>query len=171
MENVLILHTFGSGLLKEGNKKRSMHHYQKAMDIMNSNPDEKFHSQVSELKHSLGMNMARYYSSCKDADKTITIHRWFLRNCNRDTVVINYILCLGRNFTNCYEHEYAIEVLEGFVDMLETFEMSDQVIFLNCLIVSYAHRGELIKATAANDTLSLLTSVFGLTNLYNSGQI
>jgi hypothetical protein len=55
--------------------------------------------------------------------------------------------------------------------MLETFEMSDQVIFLNCLIVSYAHRGELIKATAANDKLSLLTSVFGLTNLYNSGQI
>ena len=171
-ENVLILHAFGTGLLKEGNTKRSMLYYQKAMDIMNSNPDEEFHSQVSELKDSLGMNLARAYSRCKDADKTITIHRWFLQNCNRNKAVINYILYLGRNFTTWNEHEYAIEVFEGFVDMLETFEMRDRVIFLNCLIVSYTYHGELIKATAVNDKLRLLTrSAFGLTNLYNSGQI
>jgi len=53
---MLILHAFGSAVLRDNNKKSAMHYYQKAMDIMISNLNEDFHSRVSELKYSLAMN-------------------------------------------------------------------------------------------------------------------
>jgi len=144
-ENVLILHAFGSAVLRDNNKKSAMHYYQKAMDIMNSNPNEEFHSRVSELKYSLAMNLARTYSFYEDSDRTITVHRWLLRNCKRNKVLtsLSYILYVSRNFTKKNEHEYAIEVLEGFVDTLETFKMTDRVTFLNCLIISCTYNGDL----------------------------
>ena len=77
--------------------------------------------------------------------KAISTHRWFLANSNRDKVDAEYLGILSCNFNISKNFEYTIEVLEGFMDMFETFKEGDQLELLVHLIEAYIDSDKLVK--------------------------
>ena len=83
------------------------------------------------------MNLAGSYSEVVDMSKGIYSHKWFLQRCNRVEVMALYPNCLSRNFSQFGKHEFTIEVLEEFMDVLETFEEKDELELIVYLIEAY----------------------------------
>jgi len=104
-------------------------------------------SQIQKsLMPKIGVYLAYLYSEGRDAEKTI--HIWYLENCSRDGVTADYLIQLSHNLNLFKTFEYTIEVLEGSMDMMETFEEEEQA--ETKLIRAYIGCGEFLKTKAAH---------------------
>ena len=101
--------------------------------------------------------------------KAISTHRWFLANSNRDKVDAEYLGILSCNFNISKNFEYTIEVLEGFMDMFETFKEGDQLELLVHLIEAYIDSDELVKAKTVIGTICLKIADYAI--FYYSGRV
>lgn len=176
--DVLIHYIFGTASME---LKRSawgdctVYHYQRAMDIINSNNDRKFHTQISYLKVSFGQRLAVLYSDKGDMEKSISSYRWFLEIFNRDEMEVTDALQLCENFSEFKRYDYAIGVLEGYIDMLESIKEEEQVAIVSGLIEAYMNYGEWAKAKTVQERLrSTQAGTSHVTSeilLYMSGRI
>jgi tetratricopeptide (TPR) repeat protein len=111
-----------------------------------------------EFKHSfkagIEEHLALLYSDAgRDMEGAISSHRCFLANCNRDEITANYMIQLSDNFDEFNEYEYTIEVLEGSMDVMETFEDEDKAQAESYLVRAYFECYEFLKAKATDETL------------------
>jgi len=95
------------------------------------------------------VHLAALYSNGRDMEKAISSNRWFLENCNRHEVKAIYVILLSDDFDRFEKLEYTIEVLEGSMDLMETFVEKDQVQIIIRLVCAYIGCGEFLKATSA----------------------
>jgi len=103
------------------------------------------------FKSAIEMYLASLYSKGRDMEKAISSHRGFLENCFRHEVTAKYVICLSGNFNQFKKFEYAIEVLEGSMDMIKTVEESDQAKIIFYLIDAYIGCGEFLKAKIVDE--------------------
>ena len=95
------------------------------------------------------MNLAVLWSADRgDMDKSISSHRWLLEICSHHEVTAKYVIQLSFNFNRHDKFEYAMEVLEGSMDMMKTLE--DEVLAETNLIFAYIGCGEFLKAKATH---------------------
>ena len=94
------------------------------------------------------MQLAGSYSEGRDMEKAISSHRWFLENGNRHRVAAICVITISHNFNRFKKFDYAIEVLEGCIDMMETLE--EKVQAETNLVRAYIGCGEFLKAKAAH---------------------
>ena len=110
------------------------------------------------MKTTVGMNLAGLYSDGGDMSKAITSHRWFLEHCSQIEVTALYLNRLSRNFSQCGEYEYTIEVLEEFMDVTEKVEEEDKESLRFRLLEAYLECNEFLKAKALNEKLRSMSS-------------
>ena len=151
------------------------YHYQRAMDIMKTNNDGKFHTRISYLKVSVGQRLAVLYSDKGDMAKSISSYRWFLENFKQAEMEVPNVLQLCENFSDFKRYDYAIGILEGYIDMLKSFKEEEQVAVVFGLTEAYINYGELTKAKAVQERLRSTQAgtshVTSETLLYMSGRI
>ena len=146
-EDAYILFAFGS--VSKICMERAIHYYERAKERMED--DANAGNQRQNLKpvmSTIGYNLVLLYSHGCDMEKAISSHRWFLVNGNRDQVSPDYLINLSRNFNRFDRFEYTIEVLEGFMDMMETVE--EKNVLTECLICAYIGCGDFLNANAAH---------------------
>jgi len=151
-KDVHILHAFGcannTNSKDEAAVERAIHYYERAKErIEEANAGDQSQSRNSS-KLAIGMNLAVLYSADRDMEKAISSHRWLLVNCSRHQVSADYVIELSSNFNRFEKFEYAIEVMEEFMDMMETFEEEFQA--ESNLICAYIGCGDFPKAKAVN---------------------
>jgi len=97
------------------------------------------------------MSLAILYSDGPEdtMEKTISSHRLFLAQCSRHQVTADYLMNISHNFNEYKKFEYAIEVLEGCMDMMETWKEEGQAEIY--FIAAYVGCGEFLKAKTANE--------------------
>ena len=156
-EAIHILVSFGIAY-QEGDKSEengnyrdlAIHYFERALEAMHLIKDDRFQVEIRSSKLNLMTNcLALTYANGRDTEKTISTHRWALANCNRDELDPEYLIQLFTKFMKYKEYNYAIEVLEDFVDRPpETFK--EQVIFFyrSRLIETYMECNEFLKARA-----------------------
>ena len=150
-KEVVVLTTFGMMNKKSSQKEMcldlAIDYYERAFKVLTSIQDEAFQAQ-NTFKIEVGMSLAHLFSEGRDMEKSISSHRWLIANCNRDQVTANYMIQLSHNFSRFEKYEYMIEVLEGSMHMMKTFDEDFQAEMY--LIEAYIGRGEFLKAKAAN---------------------
>jgi len=146
---------------------RAIDYYERAKERMEEVSSDRHETQEYIIPE-IGMHLALLYSHGRDMEKAMSSHRWFLANCNRHQVAANYVIDLSYNFNQFEKFEYTIEVLEGSMDGMKTFEEEVQV-ETNC-IVAYIGCGEFLKAKVTDETRRS-TDVNHLTAGMQSGRI
>jgi len=151
-KDAYILYAFGHAKYhcseEETRLNRVIHYYERAKERMeDSNADDQPEAQM-KLKSEIGMHLALLYSDDRDMEKAISSYRWLLVNCNRHNIEAVCVNLLSRNFNQFKKFEYTIEVLEGSMDMMETFNEKIQAEI--SLIYAYIGCGEFLKAKAAH---------------------
>ena len=134
--------------------QRVIDYYERAKERMeDASYYEQYHSRISMMKATIGYNLPQLYSEGRDMEKAISSHRWLLENCNSNCheYPANYVIHLSGNFIRFEKFEYAIEVLEGSMDMIERFEEEFQAASLIYLVDAYIGCGEFLKAKAADE--------------------
>jgi hypothetical protein len=128
--------------------ERTIHYFERTKEqieeVNADGPSPK--SVMSEIE----MHLALLYSDGRDMEKTISSHRLFLEICSHHEVTAKYLIQLSSNFNQFVKFEYAIEVLEGSMDMMKTLE--DEAQAKNNLITAYTAHGEFLKAKATHET-------------------
>jgi hypothetical protein len=89
------------------------------------------------------MQLALLYSNGRHMEKSISSHRGFLENCNRDQVTAVYVIQISHNFKRFEKSVYAIEVLEGSMDMMETVREKAR---LGLKTTSFAHTSDVASS-------------------------
>ena len=158
-EDLEILHAFGAANNASPHDEacfnRAIHYYEKAKerieDAYANAIDQYQHriimiKRITMIKITIGMNLPQLYAG-RDMEKTISSYRWLLANCSRSEVTAQYVIQLSNHFNRCEKFEYAMEVLEGSLHMVKTFEEEYQAEIL--LITAYIGCGEFLKAKAA----------------------
>jgi len=152
-KEVVVLTTFGMMNKKSSQKEMcldlAIDYYERSFKVLTSIQDEAFQAQ-NTYKIEVGVSLAHLFSEGRDMEKAISSHRWLLANCNHDQVTANYMIQLSHNFIRFEKYEYMIEVLEGSMDMMKTFDEEFQAEMY--LIEAYIGCGEFLKAKAANET-------------------
>jgi len=148
-----VLTAFGranyDGSEDETRLNRAIDYYERAKERMeDSNSNYYRHQKQKSLKSEIGMCLGPLYSDGRDMEKAISSHRWYFENCSRHEVKAMYVIYLSGNFNRFEKFEYAIEVLEGSMDLMETVEDEAQA-EIN-LITAYIGCGEFLKAKAAD---------------------
>ena len=154
-EDALVLYAFGCAIQLDSKDEicfeRAIHYYERAKERIDADADadvdDRRQTQKS-LKSQIGMNLAGLYSEGRDMEKAISLHRWLLENGNRHEVVAGYVVNISDQFNRFDKFEYTIEVLEGSMDMMETFEL--EILADVYLIRAYIGCGEFLKAKAAH---------------------
>ena len=124
-EDVLVLHMFGSATYngsKDGTE-RTIHCFEKVKERMKDSNANGPCPAPKSVKSGIEMHLALLYSDGRDMEKAIASHRWLLAHCNRHEVVKKYLTHLSSNFNRFENFEYVIELLEGFMDMMETVQV------------------------------------------------
>jgi len=135
-------------------REPAIDYFERAKERMeDANGGDRLQTQML-LKSKIGFCLPGLYSNGRDMEKAISSHRWLLENCSRhEEVTAGYVLYLSSNLNQFEKFEYAIEILEGSMDMMKTFE--DEVhqvkkIIYRQLIHAYIGCGEFLKAKGAN---------------------
>jgi len=173
VEDVLVLHAFGRANYECSKDEicydRSIDYFERAKErvgVLGPNAGDQ-HQQIQLLKRKIGICLVSLYAGGRDMEKAISSHRWFL-DCNRHKVKAMYVNRLSRKFNGFGKFEYAIEVLEGSMGMMETVEDEDQA--ETNLILAYIGCGEFLKAKAAHEKRRTTHIMDGITRL-QSGMI
>ena len=150
-QDIEVLYAFGAAhnasQQKEACLNRAIHYYERVKErIEDANPDDLYPQRVFMLKETIGMNLPHLYAKGRDMEKAISSHRWFLANVSRHEVTADYVMQLSNHFIQFDKFEYAIEVLEGSMHTMKTFEEAEVV-----LIQAYIGCGEFLKAKAADE--------------------
>lgn len=115
---------------------RSIQYFERAREIEHSSINDE------HWKSTLVMNLAPLYARRgRDMEKAISTYRWFLANSNRDDARAVYHFHLSQSFHRFKKYEYAIEVLEGRMGILE----ADEELLLVDAFIGY---NEMLKAKA-----------------------
>ena len=149
VEDVYVLYAFGRAKYDCSKGETCMecviYYYERAKERMK---DENATEHRHPLNSKIGMHLALLYSDDRDMEKAISSYRWLLVNCNRHNIEAGCVNLLSRNFNQFKKFEYTIEVLEGSMDMMETFDEKIQARIY--LIHAYIGCGEFLKAKAAH---------------------
>jgi tetratricopeptide (TPR) repeat protein len=117
------------------------------------------------------MCLADLYSNGRDMEKAISSYRWSFANGNRpQEVKDHHIITISRNFNRFKNCEYTIEVLEGSMALIRTFDEWAQSQAETYLIQAYTQFGEFLKAKATNKKC-LSTDRNNWTAVMQSGEI
>jgi tetratricopeptide (TPR) repeat protein len=149
-EEIVVLFAFGGANMehsKDDCSIRAIEYFERAKEHVDANNGDQRHKQ-SSYKSSIEMNLATLYSDGRGMEKAISSHRLSLANCNHDVVTADYLIHLSNNFNRFDRFEYTIEVLEGFMDMMETVE--EKNVLTECLICAYIGCGDFLNANAAH---------------------
>ena len=151
-KDLFVLTAFGRAnfdrLEDEACMERAIHYYERAKECMEASDADDQRESKDILMSEIRMCLVVLYSDGRDMEKAISSHRSFLENCNRHEVTASYVIDISRNFNHFEKFEYTIEVLEGSMDLMETFDEKIQAEI--SLIYSYIGCGEFLKAKAAH---------------------
>lgn len=70
-------------------------------------------------------------------ENAISLHRWYIENCNRDQLQVSYLNEVCRHFNESKRYDYTIEVLDVCMDVLDKFEEEEQEECLFGLVKAY----------------------------------
>ena len=153
-EDIYVLYAFGRAIRKSNANSEdeicangTIHYYERAKERIDAVNDQS--RTPRSLRSEIGMWLALLYSDGRDVEKAIPSHRWLLEDCNRHEVSGPFLISLGKKFNQFGKYEYAIEVLEGSMHMMKTFE--EEVQAETNLISTYIGCCEFRKAKAANE--------------------
>jgi len=152
VEDAIVLYAFGRAHTSKNETclvKCAIEYYERAKERMEDADANNQRETQNSLKADVGMDLALVYPMGRDMEKAISSHRWVLANCNRDQVTAMYVIRLSSNFNLLKKFEYAIEVLEGSMDLMETVE--EEVQAETKLIIAYIGCGEFLKGKAAHE--------------------
>ena len=155
-KDAYVLYAFGSAICDRSAKDkicfdRAIDYFERAKERVEDSDSLSVYQQEAKksFKARIDVRLALLYSDAgRDMEKAISSHRGFLENRNRDEVTAVYVIHLSENFNRFEKFEYAIEVLEGFMDMMET--VREKVGVETNLINAYIGCGEFLKAKAAH---------------------
>jgi len=156
-EDVYILNAFGRAHYDCSAKdeicleNRAIEYFERSKERMEDVDAGDRHEVKETTKIAIGFSLALLYSDGRDMEKAISSHRWFLVNCSSlvKEATADYVIKLSDDFNRFGKFEYTIEVLEGSMDMVETFDEAGQA--ESNLIHAYIGCGEFLKAKAANE--------------------
>jgi len=156
-KDAYVLYAFGSAIYyflpkDKISLERAIHFYERAKERIKDSKAAAGEQALELFKSDIESNLAGVYSEDPDTlEKAISSHRLVLANCSRHDMEVESaysIIYLSSNFNRFEKFEYAIEVLEGSMDMMETLEEEDQA---ECnLIAAYIGCGEFLKAKDAD---------------------
>jgi tetratricopeptide (TPR) repeat protein len=151
-EDAFVLHAFGRAncvrsTQDEACLNRAIDYFERAKARIDTTANDQPQYEKQYLR--IGMNLALLYSDGRDMEKAISSHRWFLANCSRHGVTASYVNTISGDFNRFEKFEYAIEVLEGSMEIMETLE--EKVKAETKLIDAYIGCGKFLKAKSANE--------------------
>lgn len=164
LDDVHMMFAFGASNMKRGTGylDRAIDYWERGRELIDNitncwnELDQVSQAQISTTRANIGMNLPLVYSEgpATMMEKAISSHRWYIADLNRDKLQAEYLYGLSRNFHRFRKYEYAIEVLEGAMDFMETLEsVEDHAALLFRLSSAYVECDELLKAKALNEKL------------------
>lgn len=101
------------------------------------------------------------YVLTPDMEKTISTHRWVLGNCKSEQMCNDkdHVNAMSKEFCLSNKYTYAIQVIEGFEDMLVTFNVRTHIANSLNLARAYIVCDELLKARSVEKRIHSIMDV------------